>query len=140
VRLWNTADPAAPTALGAPLTGHTDGVTSVAFAPDGHTVASAGADGTVRLWNTADPAAPTALGAPLTGHTDRVWSVAFAPDGHTLASGGADGTVRLWNLTGLIELRAHVIERACSITDGGLSRSEWGSYVSVLKYVDVCKT
>jgi hypothetical protein len=32
------------------------------------------------------------------------------------------------------------MERACSITGGGLSRGEWESYVSGLEYVDVCKT
>jgi hypothetical protein len=55
------------------------------------------------------------------------------------AAGGLDGTVRLWNLTGLIELRGHAMDRACSITRGGLSRGEWESYVSGLEYVDVCK-
>nr|WP_261326261.1 TIR domain-containing protein [Modestobacter marinus] len=80
------------------LAGHTREVWSVAFAPDGHILASAGFDGTVRLWNLTDPAAPTPLGAPLTGHGSQVMSVAFAPDGHILASAGIDGTVRLWNL------------------------------------------
>ena len=32
------------------LTGHTDGVYSVAFSPDGNTVASGSSDGTVLLW------------------------------------------------------------------------------------------
>ncbi len=45
-RLWRVADGT----LLATLTGHTDQVTSVAFAPDGQTLASGSWDGTVRLW------------------------------------------------------------------------------------------
>src|SRR5262249_62137914 len=53
-------------------TGHTgpagtDAVFSVAFSPDGKTLASAGRDRTVRLWNVATP---RQIGSPLTGHTD----------------------------------------------------------------------
>jgi WD40 repeat protein len=79
-----------------PTTAH---VHSVAFSPDGHTLASRGADATVRLWSLTDAAHPGPLGPPLTGHTDAVTSVAFSPDGHTLASASLDHTIRLWNLT-----------------------------------------
>jgi WD domain, G-beta repeat/MTH538 TIR-like domain (DUF1863) len=85
--------------LSTPLTGHTDLVSSVAFSPDEHTLATGSLDRTVRLWNVADPTHPSALGPPLTGHTDRVSSVAFSPDGHTLATASEDDTVRLWNVT-----------------------------------------
>ncbi|HSZ30685.1 MAG TPA: WD40 repeat domain-containing protein, partial [Pseudonocardiaceae bacterium] len=87
------------TALSTPLTGHTDWVNSVAFSPDGHTLASGSSDQTVRLWNVTDPAHPTPLSQPLTGHTNAVRAVAFTPDGRILASGSSDGTVRLWNVS-----------------------------------------
>ncbi|WP_211517296.1 hypothetical protein, partial [Geodermatophilus africanus] len=62
------------------------------------------------------------------------------PDKPLLASAGDDGTVRLRDLTSLIELQAHALKRACSITGGGLSRGEWAIHVPGLEYVDVCGT
>ena len=52
IRLWNLTDPAHPSPLGQPLTGHTGTVFSVAFSPDGHTLASGSTDNTIRLWAT----------------------------------------------------------------------------------------
>ncbi|MFI8522286.1 hypothetical protein ACIGEZ_31380 [Streptomyces sp. NPDC085481] len=64
---------------------------SVAFAPDGRTLARAIGD-TTTLWNLDDPARPTALGT-LAG-SSAVETLAFAPRGDLLAEGNADGTIR----------------------------------------------
>jgi WD40 repeat protein len=58
------------------LRGHTDFVSSVAFSPDGHTVASASFDKTIRLW---DVRTHKQQGRPLIDRTDRVFGVAFSP-------------------------------------------------------------
>jgi WD40 repeat protein len=76
------------------LVGHTDGVHSVAFSPDGRLLATASHDGTARLW---DIASGTQVKL-LEGHTGAVYSVAFSPDGHSVATSGADGLVLVWDV------------------------------------------
>ena len=77
------------------FTGHTDVVTSIAFSPDGETLASGSADNVIRLWD----ANSGAHIETLTGHTSSVNCIAFNRDGTTLASGSYDGTILLWNVT-----------------------------------------
>ena len=74
------------------LTGHTGGVNSVSFSPDGQTLVS-GSGAEIRLWD----AVTGSHQRTLTGHTGEVNSVSFSPDGQTLASASLDGTVRLWD-------------------------------------------
>jgi WD40 repeat protein len=66
------------------LRGFSGEVYSVAFSPDGKTLASGSKNGTVMVWQ----ASTGDVLASVEGHTLSVWSVAFSPDGKTLASGG----------------------------------------------------
>jgi WD40 repeat protein len=139
VILWDITDPAAPRQLAPPLTGHTGDINEVTFAPDGHIMATGGADGTL-LWDISDPTAPKQLGPPLTGHTGVV-ALTFTADGRILTTvTHDDDAIALRDLSRLQRLQAHLMARACAITGGGLSRSEWARYVPGLNYVDVCRT
>ena len=73
---------------------HTQYVHSVAFSPNGTTLASGLEDGTVKLW---DVVTRRNI-ATLEGYTGSVYSVAFSPDGTILASGAYDRTIKLWDV------------------------------------------
>src|SRR5439155_6673502 len=65
---------------------------SVAFAPVGDRLASAGTDGAVTNWDTTAGAEVLTL----TGHTNWVNQAVFSPDGTRLATAGRDRRVIIW--------------------------------------------
>ncbi len=104
------------------LSGHSSGVSDVAFSPDGLRLATASRDGTVKVWEAATGKELFTLGKAQTGdagpvdtagdadhgdHGDEaevagqagdLYSVSFSPDGAHLATGGRDGTVKVWDM------------------------------------------
>ena len=69
-----------------------EGIRSLAFSPDGATLASAKAE-KIWLWDTSTKQ----LSGILEGHVRDVIAIAFSPDGETIASASSDWTLRLWN-------------------------------------------
>lgn len=87
--------------------GLSDKVRSVAFSPDGKTLAAASKDGKIVLWDAATGKEILYIMAH-PGQDDAGFRgslcVAFAPDGKTLASASTDKTIRLWDVATAKEL------------------------------------
>jgi serine/threonine protein kinase len=90
VQLWDIAS----RTMTANLTSTNSGPGSLAFSPDGATLANVNGSGSITLWHVA---ARTGT-ATFTSASYAAKCVAFSPDGTTLASGNNDGTITLWDV------------------------------------------
>ncbi len=77
------------------IQGHTDGVWSAEFSPDGSQFVTGGLDNLIKLWQLDGLEI-----AQFTGHTGAIRSTTFSPDGQMILSSSSDKTIALWNLQG----------------------------------------
>ncbi|KAH7338734.1 quinon protein alcohol dehydrogenase-like superfamily [Rhizoctonia solani] len=95
IRLWNAHT---GVLTSEPLKGHEDGLTQLAFSPNGKLIASGSDDKTVRVW---DVQTGKVVCPPFEGHTHQVLSLVFSPNGDYIASGGGDRdrSIILWEVS-----------------------------------------
>jgi hypothetical protein len=113
IRLW---DVHAPKQVGVPLTRRAGFHTSIAFSPDGQTLASGSLDQPIRLW---DLRTRKQLGTPL--RAPHVVSMAFSPNGRTLATTNTDETIRFWDVRTRKQLGAPPTGHTDSVVSGAFS-------------------
>ena len=101
--------------------GHSEGVSTVAWSPDGTKVASGSSDDTVKIWNPDTGAVEKTL-----SHSGDVRQIAWSPDGTMLASASNDYTVNIWN--------ANTGQLVKTLTHGTKSSSSGGDNVRSLAW------
>ncbi len=135
VQLWHLpASGGQPALAGAfPVSGAT--TMSLAFSPDGRTLATAGS--TVDLWDVTDPADVIQL-ATFPGTLAVLARVAFSPDGRTVAvsssfDGNAKNVVDLWDADA-----ASLAPQLCRNAGTPVSRAQWRDYFGSVAYNPPC--
>ena len=116
------------------LRGHLGPIAGLAFAPDGRTIVSGGADDrTIRIWDTSEAQDKNLL----KGHKSWIPSLAFSPDGKTLASVDSyQGLTKLWDVPSrrfLADLPGKPQDRAAAV-GGAAAFSPDGRLIATSSY------
>jgi WD40 repeat protein len=96
VRLWDIADEGKTMTMRAQVQAATTPISSVAFAPDGKSVAAGCGDNNVKVYEVGEKELKELH--VVSDHTQPITGVAYAPDGKTLVSSSSDKTVHLWDV------------------------------------------
>jgi len=110
--------------------GEPEAVGALAFSSDSGTLAVGGANGTLRLWDTATQ---QQLGTDLPTPGDEIRSLAVAEDGRTVYADGPDVPLQRFPIA-----PDQAVRTICARTGGGLSETQWRTYVPDAPYENVC--
>jgi WD40 repeat protein len=123
------------------IEGHSDNVNSIAFSPDGKTLASGSDDDTISfdnttiIWDISDPTTPSQLVTlEGSGRLVDINSVVFSPSGKILTTGNDDGTITLWDLD-----PTSWVKKACQRVGRNFTRAEWSQYFPGEEYRKTCE-
>ena len=83
-----------------PWIGHTKGIKTVKYSPDGKLIASAGEDEIIKIWSTSNYTQEYNL----IGHTGLIDDLEWSKDGTKIASVSSDGTLKTWDLSNPFEV------------------------------------
>jgi eukaryotic-like serine/threonine-protein kinase len=70
--------------------GHSAGVRTLVWSPDGTRIVSGGNDNTIQIWNATNGQRLVTY----TGHLGSIWAVAWSPDGTRIASVSYSGVMK----------------------------------------------
>ena len=97
ILLYDLSAKSLPDKPTATIPAHKDLIYTIAFSPDGKTLATGSYDRVIKLWAIPSPANNSPV-QTLIDHSDAVYSLAFHPNGKLLASGAADRAVKIWDV------------------------------------------
>ena len=127
-------DPQTRDRIGGTLHGPASGILSLAFSPDGRTLASGSMDGAIALW---DVRTGDQIGNPLAGY-GAVWGLAFSPDGRYLASGGGSGSTYLRSRSAWSSDTTLLHAKLCAAAGRNLTHAEWDTFLPFEPYRTTC--
>jgi WD40 repeat protein len=110
-------------------------ILSIAYSPDGETLAASDSNGEIRLWNIRDGQCLLTC----SGHTNWVRGIKFSPDGQYLVSSSDDRTIKIWDLqdgTCLKTIGDGIYSFGCSFSPDGRYLAS-GSANNIIYYWDL---